>query len=180
MSITWSKPSVGWLKCNTDGASRGNPGPSSVAFCIRISEENLIYAKMKQIGYNTNIYAEALAMKEGIEYCRNNEMFPLIIETDSLFLKKVIEGDWRVPWRINSTIIRIKQALSSGEHVVTHTLREGNKVADFFANIVFDFAGTKEYTSHQDLPAKAKALVQLDKLQVPNIRLITVTNREPN
>ncbi|XP_075099940.1 uncharacterized protein LOC142176380 [Nicotiana tabacum] len=33
--VMWEFPSAGWLKVNTDGASRENPGRSSIGFCIR-------------------------------------------------------------------------------------------------------------------------------------------------
>ncbi|XP_060212032.1 uncharacterized protein LOC132639607 [Lycium barbarum] len=33
--VKWDFPKPGWYKCNSDGASRGNPRPSSMAFCIR-------------------------------------------------------------------------------------------------------------------------------------------------
>ncbi|XP_060170510.1 uncharacterized protein LOC132601447 [Lycium barbarum] len=33
--VKWDFPKPGWYKCNYDGASRENPGPSSVAFFIR-------------------------------------------------------------------------------------------------------------------------------------------------
>ncbi|MCD9645116.1 hypothetical protein HAX54_033792, partial [Datura stramonium] len=37
-------PLEGWFKCNSDGNSKGNPGPSSMAFCIRNRKGDLIYA----------------------------------------------------------------------------------------------------------------------------------------
>ncbi|XP_060170522.1 uncharacterized protein LOC132601460 [Lycium barbarum] len=33
--VLWDFPPTGWIICNTDGASRGNPGISSHAFCLR-------------------------------------------------------------------------------------------------------------------------------------------------
>ncbi|XP_070034636.1 uncharacterized protein [Nicotiana tomentosiformis] len=33
--VTWQFSSERWFKCNTDGASRGNPRPSSYGFCVR-------------------------------------------------------------------------------------------------------------------------------------------------
>lgn len=39
--ITWKFPENGSYKCNSDGACKGNPSPSSSAFCIRDGEGNL-------------------------------------------------------------------------------------------------------------------------------------------
>ncbi|KAH0662437.1 hypothetical protein KY284_027368 [Solanum tuberosum] len=33
--VVWEFPPEGWIKYNTDGASQGNPGLSSYAFCLR-------------------------------------------------------------------------------------------------------------------------------------------------
>lgn len=46
--VIWQFPYEGWFKCNTDRASRGNPGPSSYGFCIRDHEGNLVFAKAKR------------------------------------------------------------------------------------------------------------------------------------
>ncbi|XP_059306289.1 uncharacterized protein LOC132057691 [Lycium ferocissimum] len=43
--VKWLTPNNRKLKCNTDGASRGNPGRSSYAFCIRNHMGGLIYAQ---------------------------------------------------------------------------------------------------------------------------------------
>lgn len=53
-------------------------------------------------------------------------MTPLIMETDSLVLKKVLDGIWEVPWSI-TTIVSAIQKLKRGQHVqIHHTFREGN------------------------------------------------------
>lgn len=33
--VQWFPPETRWLKGNTDGVSKGNPGPSSFGFCVR-------------------------------------------------------------------------------------------------------------------------------------------------
>ncbi|KAK4721760.1 hypothetical protein R3W88_011993 [Solanum pinnatisectum] len=55
--VSWKLPEEGWVKCNTDGASRGNPGLSTYGFCIRNSDEDLIYAESQNIGVATNMEA---------------------------------------------------------------------------------------------------------------------------
>ncbi|XP_060182980.1 uncharacterized protein LOC132612928 [Lycium barbarum] len=57
--VLWRMPLSGRLKCNTDGASRGNPGRSSYGFCIRDSRGDLVYAQAKDIGIKENTEAEA-------------------------------------------------------------------------------------------------------------------------
>ncbi|XP_075084295.1 uncharacterized protein LOC142167870 [Nicotiana tabacum] len=104
-----------WYKCNTDGASKGNPGPSSLGFCVRDDEGDVVYARAVDLGVTTNVMAEAKAILQGLEYCVEHDFHPLILETDSLVMKKAIEGNGIL-------------------------LGEGNSVADFIASIVFSFA----------------------------------------
>lgn len=62
--VKWYPPLSGWWKCNIDEASRGNPGPSVVAFCIRNHEEYLAVAKGMKILDSTNLVVEAIAIRE--------------------------------------------------------------------------------------------------------------------
>ncbi|KAH0698915.1 hypothetical protein KY284_013130 [Solanum tuberosum] len=62
--VKWHPPPSGWLKCNTDGASRGNPRPSVVAFCIINHEGELVIAKGVRILDSTNLVAEAITIRE--------------------------------------------------------------------------------------------------------------------
>jgi len=78
--VRWIPPPVGWLKCNTDGASRGNPGPSSVAFCVRNHDGNLVGAKDLQIPDTSNLVAEAKAICEGLQYYLDKRFSNIIPE----------------------------------------------------------------------------------------------------
>lgn len=46
------------MTCNTDGASKGNPGMSSYGYCIRDGNGDLTYAEANSIGETTNMDAE--------------------------------------------------------------------------------------------------------------------------
>ncbi|KAH0706212.1 hypothetical protein KY285_010708 [Solanum tuberosum] len=62
-------PQEGMMKCNTDGASRGNPRSSAYGFCLRNSHGDLIYAAAENRGITTNVEAELRAILEAIKYC---------------------------------------------------------------------------------------------------------------
>ncbi|KAH0689217.1 hypothetical protein KY290_017352 [Solanum tuberosum] len=51
----------------------------------------------KEIGDTTNIVDEARAILKGLSYCVDHELHPLILETDYMLMKKVVEGDWKIP-----------------------------------------------------------------------------------
>ncbi|XP_075101861.1 uncharacterized protein LOC142177287 [Nicotiana tabacum] len=90
----------GWYKCNTDGASKGNPVPSSLGFCVRDDEGDVVYARSADLGVTTNVVVEAKVILQGLEYCVKHDLYPLILEIDSLVMKKAIEGEWDPPWLI--------------------------------------------------------------------------------
>ncbi|XP_075080452.1 uncharacterized protein LOC142165958 [Nicotiana tabacum] len=91
--VTWQLPHQGWYKCNTDGASKGNPRSGSLGFCVRNDVGDLVYARVVDLGVTTNVVAEAKAILQGLEYCVEHDLHPLLLETDSLVLKKTIEGE---------------------------------------------------------------------------------------
>ncbi|XP_049373623.1 zinc finger BED domain-containing protein RICESLEEPER 2-like [Solanum verrucosum] len=47
-----------------DGASKGNPGPSSITFCIRNDEGDTQYALCRRMADSTSLFAEATTLKE--------------------------------------------------------------------------------------------------------------------
>ncbi|XP_009802196.1 uncharacterized protein [Nicotiana sylvestris] len=60
--VTWQIPFHGWYKCNTDGASKGNLGPTSLGFCTRNNEGDMVYAMEVDLGVTTNVVAEVKAI----------------------------------------------------------------------------------------------------------------------
>ncbi|XP_059295610.1 uncharacterized protein LOC132048947 [Lycium ferocissimum] len=61
--VKWEFPMPRWFKCNSDGASRGNPGPSSVAFCMRNAVGDLQFAESRRISDGSKLLAEAMALQ---------------------------------------------------------------------------------------------------------------------
>ncbi|XP_059306402.1 uncharacterized protein LOC132057820 [Lycium ferocissimum] len=102
--VRWNLPMPSWFNCNSDGASRGNPGPSSVAFCIRDSEGDLVHTAARRISYESNLVAEAMALQEGIKYCVTNDLLPVILETNSMTLEMILTGQCEVSWSISLII----------------------------------------------------------------------------
>ncbi|XP_060210685.1 uncharacterized protein LOC132637641 [Lycium barbarum] len=169
--VRWNLPMLGWFKCNSYGAARGNPGPSIVAFCIRNSEGDLVHAVARRISDGSNLVAEAMALQEGFKYCVTNDLLPVILETDSMTLKMILTGHWEIPWSISLIIKDITRLRRDKEVRVEHVLREGNGLADFLTNFVFDFAGEHQFNSYQSLPRKEKQILITENAQMPYIRI---------
>lgn len=87
---TWN-PSTKGIKCNTDGASRGNLG-RSFGFCLRNTDGDLIYAQTEAIHKGTNIEAEATTIKKAITHCVAVNTEHICLETDSLLMKNILDG----------------------------------------------------------------------------------------
>ncbi|XP_059288975.1 uncharacterized protein LOC132042454 [Lycium ferocissimum] len=130
--IRWMRPAAGWFKCNTDGAAKGNPGPSSAACCIRNEEGDLVYAAAKKLQDGSNLVAEAEAIRMGLRYCLDKQLFPLIIETDSMAMKMILAAEWKILWGILMVVEDIQRMRRDPMVTVVHIHREGNGLADFF------------------------------------------------
>ncbi|XP_049362856.1 uncharacterized protein LOC125827594 [Solanum verrucosum] len=98
-AITWVRPQMGWKKCNTDGAIRGNPRESTYIFCTRNIQGRLVYAEAQRLGIGNSMEAESRAILRAQQHCQNNNITNVIVETDSLCLSKIIKGEWRIPWQ---------------------------------------------------------------------------------
>ncbi|KAK4721758.1 hypothetical protein R3W88_011991 [Solanum pinnatisectum] len=119
---------------------------------------------------STTLVAEVKAISEGLQYCLENHYSNIIIETDSLKMVNIIDGVWKIPWSVSievGSIHRIRDLISVR---VQHFLREGNTLADFFANLIFNFAGTYEFKSNQDVPSEGRKIIMMDKGNTPYIR----------
>ncbi|KAK4728472.1 hypothetical protein R3W88_021460 [Solanum pinnatisectum] len=85
------KPNLYYHICNTDGASKGNLEESSYGFCIRGRQGDLVYAEAQSIGNTTNMEAEITAIWKALSYCKRCRITKVILETDSLSLKNMIQ-----------------------------------------------------------------------------------------
>lgn len=147
-----------------------DPGPRSWAFCIINDRGQFIYASADIIPTSTNLYVEAKAIEKGIDYCVNQNLLPLIVETDSLTMKRIIEAERRVPWSISMEVKRVQEWRNKEDISFRHIMREGNQVTYFLANTVFFFAGSIQYHHFADLPIGAKKLLNIDKQQISILR----------
>lgn len=122
-----------------DGASRGNPGPSSAAFVIR-DEDGILRRDASAIGEGTNNEAEYIALLRGL-----NEIQELGFERveaigDSELVVKQVDGEWKCRAKnlkpLYEEIIEIIDDLEEFE--IRHVPRGANTEADELANAALD------------------------------------------
>ncbi|MFH1715405.1 MAG: ribonuclease HI family protein [Elusimicrobiota bacterium] len=125
----------------SDGASRGNPGPSSIACVILNSKKQEITHANKYIGKATNNEAEYMAILLALD--RLDEMQgvkSVDFFTDSQLVARQINGEYKVS---NNRILEFVQLFMDRikkypVFSITHIPRGENKYADMLANMALD------------------------------------------
>jgi ribonuclease HI len=146
------------LLLNTDGGSRGNPGPAAYGYVIQditsgaglpatvgasaTSGAGMILEKCgKYIGITTNNIAEYEALLHGVKWVVDNEPeAELVIKMDSLLIVNQIKGLFKVknPGLLPK-YLEVKKLLATlKKYEISHTYREGNSVADGLVNEALD------------------------------------------
>lgn len=129
---------------HTDGAARGNPGPASVAYVIKVDDEVVEYCE--PIGETTNNQAEYRAMVAATQ--KLAELGPqaavITFHSDSELMVKQLRGEYKVKdQNIRPLFEQISQVLrqleSAGNSVeLLAVRREFNQRADALANQALD------------------------------------------
>lgn len=172
-AVSWRKPHNGTIKCNTDGASRGNPGESAYAFCLRNDKGDIVYAEAGQLGNRTNMEAEILAVFKALRHCKRYNFNNYILETDTLSITNIIRGNWKVPWQQAEEILEIIELISSTQAKIQHVFREANKLADKLANEAFEQTNAIQIHVFQQLSVECRGIVNMDKAEIPSLRIKT-------
>lgn len=134
--IRWMHPRVGWVKLNTNGAAKGNPGPTGAGGLIRGHRGELFEIFASNCGACSCTRAELLAILRGLSVAWNGVHRKVHVEVDSETVVRMLDGD--PPTRSTYIhLIRKCRALISREEwevKVTHCFREANRTADWLAN----------------------------------------------
>ena len=105
IQVRWEKPSLGWVKLNTDGSSLGNPGRDSGGGLIRDSNGKWMTGFCRNIGVASSIEVELWTLRDGLSLCINLNLVAVEIEVNA----KVVVG-----WIIND--------FNSNLHHASHTM----------------------------------------------------------
>ncbi|MCB1176581.1 MAG: ribonuclease HI family protein [Leptospiraceae bacterium] len=122
-----------------DGASKGNPGPSSIGVVAYSDQENQeeVFTISKSIGVTTNNIAEWSSLISALEKAIEKNETKVSIFMDSELVVKQVLGQYRVknekliPLKNKFLTLKIKFPVFSIQHVY----RDKNKRADELANL---------------------------------------------
>lgn len=106
-----------FVKLNSDGSSRGNPGPSGGGGIIKDADGKMLITYAKGFGDESNNKAEAMALLIWINWCSSNGIKNLEVESDSLFLINWITDKAKPPWNIRDTVQAIKITIESFDYL---------------------------------------------------------------
>ncbi len=130
---------------NTDGASRGNPGPASYGYLIKNSDSGLIlHQEGKTIGVTTNNVAEYTAVLESLRYIKKNfsDKHPHSIQviTDSQLIAQQLAGKFKIKSLHLKELFDLVKSLESelGKISYRNVPRAENYLADRLANQALD------------------------------------------
>lgn len=84
------------LACFTDGASRGNPGPSACAYILVARGGDVVEERAVFIGRGTNNEAEYRGLLEGLAAAERREAVRLEVFSDSELMIRQMAGTYRV------------------------------------------------------------------------------------
>lgn len=80
----------------TDGGSRGNPGPSAIAFVICKLDKTVVEKSGKYIGETTNNQAEYQALRSGLIRAQELGVAKLTVNMDSELVIKQVTGLYKI------------------------------------------------------------------------------------
>ncbi len=125
----------------TDGASRGNPGHSAIAYII-VKEGKVVCKEGSYIGIATNNVAEYTAIIRALEKMHTITSGPVEVISDSQLVIRQLRGEWRVKKQHLSVLHRDVKQLCSHFSLVTFTNVSRNnpfiQKADTLANYALD------------------------------------------
>jgi len=134
---------------NTDGGSRGNPGPAAIGIIFFDHNEKEMHSYKKCIGRATNNEAEYQAIIKALEILMQSKWFSennisekeVICRLDSQLVVEQINGNYKIKQdHIKLFIAQIRQMILQMRLNISfiHIRREENKLADKLVNQALD------------------------------------------
>lgn len=129
-----------FLRIQTDGGSRGNPGPAGLGVVIKDEQGTIVEEHARYLGKMTNNQAEYLAVIVGLERCAALGATEVEVVADSELLIKQAKGEYRVKNPDLQTRFREMKGFEAqiGKVKYRHVRREYNTEADALANKAMD------------------------------------------
>ncbi len=134
---------AGHMKLQTDGGSRGNPGPAGGAYILTDDRGTVIDGRGFFLGRMTNNVAEYEALLRGLKAARDRGAESVEVCTDSELIARQIAGRYRVKSETLQPLFAavMEELAAFARWQVRHVPREQNRQADKLANQAMDRQG---------------------------------------
>lgn len=153
--IRWIPPDFGLVKLNTDGSCiQGIAAGGGIA---RDHNGSVLLSFSNNYGQATSMEAETKALLDGLMVCSQHGINIHTIEMDSHTLFSILQGDFKVPWRI-TYLVRKCKALLNAEMTIQHVYREGNRAADHMASVGHSISTLTIFSSLGSRPLECKKI----------------------
>jgi len=122
-----------------DGASRGNPGPGAVGWCL-VTSDGIAAEGGERIGRVTNNQAEYAALIRALEAADEYGFDEIDVRGDSELIVKQVRGEWNAnDPELREKRVRVRELLDRFDRwSLGHVPREINARADDLANEALD------------------------------------------
>ncbi|CAA7041734.1 unnamed protein product [Microthlaspi erraticum] len=161
--IGWVPPREGWFKLNTDGASRGNPGPATAGGVLRDRDGRWCGGFALNIGRCSAPLAELWGVYYGLLLAWEKKCSRVELEVDSElvvgFLRTGISESHPL-----SFLVRLCHGFLAKDWLVqiSHVYREANYLADGLANYAFSLAAGFHFL--ESVPLDVVSMFEADEI----------------
>ena len=143
---------------NTDGGSRGNPGPAGYGVVITDGSERVVMEISEYIGEATNHVAEYRAVVDALEtIAAHGGGEKVVVRADSKLVVEQLSGRWKIKHAaMQQLAMRAKKALPQHAVRFQWVPRAENAAADALANEAMDSRTSRRTGALPGGPARAK------------------------
>ncbi|KAH0689250.1 hypothetical protein KY289_016608 [Solanum tuberosum] len=123
----WKFPTAGTLKLNTDGSFISTNESVGMGGVLRNEKGDFVLAFSCPIRCASNLEAEAMAAKHGMNICYQKNHSNFILELDSLAIVEMINEGKCCNFKLNLIIEELQQLKKHANVKVKHCFREANE-----------------------------------------------------
>jgi ribonuclease HI len=145
--VLWQPPILNWVKCNSEGASAGNPGNSSCGGVFRNFGVTFCDAFAINLGIQPSLFAELMGAMLAIEIAHQKGWKSLWPETDFMLVLNAFKSSSTMSCMhpIRNRWDNCIYFTSLMNFSVSHIFRVRNKCADSMANIGLSLPSSSTY-----------------------------------
>ncbi|XP_042005828.1 uncharacterized protein LOC121754533 [Salvia splendens] len=169
MPVKWHPPERTWIKLNTDGAFSEATNMGGGGGLVRDHNGKLLVAFATPLAAHSALEAELMAIHHGLEVAKGFNL-PIWVEADAEQAIKLLNGSAWGPAQVRRVMARLHGFKRRHTVRATFIPREGNKAADLLAKMGAEQDHFQQMSS-QNVPATIRAIIRMDEMGVPNLRV---------